>query len=60
MDPDFPAIHPIDAEKLIEKTLNLFDAESIVFDRHLQSIVEIIEAELLLQQNVILGNISVQ
>ena len=42
MDPDFPAIHPIDAEKLIEKTLNLFDAESIVFDRHLQSIVEII------------------
>lgn len=40
-DPDFPAIHPTDAEDLIEKTLNIFDAESIVFDRHLQTIVEI-------------------
>ena len=42
MDPDFPAVHPKDAENLIEKTLNLFDAESIVFDRHLQTVVEII------------------
>ncbi len=41
MDPDFPAIHPENADKLIEKTLDIFDAESIVFDRHLQTIVEI-------------------
>ncbi len=42
MDPDFPAISPNNVEELIEKTLNLFDAESLMFDRHLQSIVEII------------------
>jgi len=42
MDPDFPAIPPNNVEELINKTLNLFDAESIIFDRHLKSIVEII------------------
>jgi hypothetical protein len=42
MDSDFPAISPNNVEELIEKTLNLFDAESLMFDRHLQSIVEII------------------
>ena len=41
IDPDFPPIHPNGVESLIEKTLNIFDAESIVFERHLQSIVEI-------------------
>jgi len=42
MDPDFPPLQPKDIEKLIEKTLNIFDAESTVFERHLKSIVEII------------------
>jgi|TARA_B100001540_G_scaffold65548_1_gene58897 hypothetical protein len=41
MDPDFPPIHPKDVDNLIEKTLSIFDAELVVFERHLESIVEI-------------------
>ena len=42
MDPDFPPLQPKEVGGLIEKTLNIFDAESMVFERHLKSIVEII------------------
>ena len=41
IDPDFPPIHPTNVENLIEKTLDIFDAELLIFERHLESIVEI-------------------
>ena len=41
IDPDFPPIHPANVDSLIEKTLDIFDTELLIFERHLQSIVEI-------------------
>ena len=41
IDSDFPPIPPKDSDSLIQKTFNIFEAESIIFERHLKSITEI-------------------